>query len=130
MGMVRERAGGPCRGRGLMVRAANSESRECAEWDDMTGPDGMGADGRGVVRGCDEPRRCGGAMARDGAVWFGADRVCRRACGDARVCWCWACRRRRCHRVVTSRAGHGGTQGDTVRRFLLVGGRGGTSWDA
>ena len=37
--------------------------------------------------------------------------------------------RRRCHGVVTSGAKHGGTQGDTLRRFLQVGGRGGTSWD-
>ena len=34
-----------------------------------------------------------------------------------------------CHGVVTSGAKHGGTQGDTLRRFLQVGGRGGTSWD-
>ena len=30
---------------------------------------------------------------------------------------------------VTSGAKHGGTQGDTLRRFVQVGGRGGTSWD-
>ena len=34
-----------------------------------------------------------------------------------------------CHGVVTSGAKHGGTQGDTLRRFLQVGGRGGTGWD-
>ena len=30
---------------------------------------------------------------------------------------------------VTSGAKHGGTEGDTLRRFLQVGGRGGTGWD-
>jgi len=33
-----------------------------------------------------------------------------------------------CHGVVTSGAKHGGTEGDTLRRFLQVGGRGGTCW--
>src|SRR3954468_24813234 len=34
-----------------------------------------------------------------------------------------------CHGVVTSGAERGGTEGDVLRRFLQVGGRGGTSWD-
>jgi hypothetical protein len=34
-----------------------------------------------------------------------------------------------CHTLVTSGAKHGGTEGDTLRRFLQVGGRGGTGWD-
>ena len=34
-----------------------------------------------------------------------------------------------CHTLVTSGAKHGGTVGDTVGRFLQVGGRGGTGWD-
>jgi hypothetical protein len=34
-----------------------------------------------------------------------------------------------CHTVVTSDAKHGGTQGDALRRFLQVGGRGETGWD-
>jgi hypothetical protein len=34
-----------------------------------------------------------------------------------------------CHTLVTSSARHGGTQGDTLRRLLQVGGRGGTGWD-
>ena len=34
-----------------------------------------------------------------------------------------------CHRVVTSGAKHGGTQGDTLRRFVRISGRGGTGWD-
>jgi hypothetical protein len=37
--------------------------------------------------------------------------------------------RGRCHGVVTSGAKHGGTGGDTLRRCLQVGGRGGTGWD-
>jgi hypothetical protein len=36
---------------------------------------------------------------------------------------------RRCHGVVTSGAKHGGTEGDTLRRFVQVSGRGGTIWD-
>jgi len=34
-----------------------------------------------------------------------------------------------CHGVVTSGAKHGGTEGDTLGRFLQVSGRGGTGWD-
>jgi len=34
-----------------------------------------------------------------------------------------------CHTLVTSGAKHGGTQGDTLRRLVQVGGRGGTGWD-
>src|SRR6478736_4674703 len=34
-----------------------------------------------------------------------------------------------CHGVVTSGAKHGGTQGDTLRRFVRISGRGGTGWD-
>ena len=34
-----------------------------------------------------------------------------------------------CHGVVTSGAKHGGTEADTLRRFLQVSGRGGTGWD-
>jgi len=74
-------------------------------------------------------RAGGGARHTIGAVWFGANRVCRRAFRHAQVCCGWAGGRRRCHTVVTSGAKHGGTQGDTLRRFLQVGGRGGTSWD-
>src|SRR3954453_11834580 len=33
-----------------------------------------------------------------------------------------------CHGVVTSGAERGGTEGDVLRRFLQVGGTGGTSW--
>jgi len=63
------------------------------------------------------------------AVWFGAHRLCRQAFRDAQVCWWWPGGWRGCHGVVTSGAKHGGTQGDTLRRFVQVGGRGGTSWD-
>ena len=41
----------------------------------------------------------------------------------------WAGGLRRCHTLVASGAERGGTQGDTLRRFLQVGGIGGTSWD-
>src|SRR5262245_9351213 len=34
-----------------------------------------------------------------------------------------------CHGVATSDAKHGGTEGDTLRRLVQVGGRGGTIWD-
>ena len=34
-----------------------------------------------------------------------------------------------CHTLVTSGAKHGGTEGDTLRRLMQVGGRGGTGWD-
>ena len=49
--------------------------------------------------------------------------------GMLQVCCGWAGGRRGCHRVVTSGAKRGGTEGDTLRRFMQVGGRGGTSWD-
>ena len=53
-------------------------------------PQGVGrVEGRAVVMGCDEPlARGGGAMHTIGAVWFGANRACRRAFRDAQVC-CW-----------------------------------------
>ncbi|MGB8756664.1 MAG: hypothetical protein WCD26_13685, partial [Pseudolabrys sp.] len=34
-----------------------------------------------------------------------------------------------CHTLVTIGAKHGGTEADTLRRFLHVSGKGGTSWD-
>ena len=47
---------------------------------------GMPMEG-GVVMGCDEPlTRGGGVVARVGAVWFGANRLCRWAFRGARVC--------------------------------------------
>jgi hypothetical protein len=78
------------------------ESRELAEWNDMAGPQ-VGADGSGVVMGCDERlARGGGARHTIGAVWFGANRTCRRAFRDAQVCCWWAGRPRRlsrsCHK--------------------------------
>src|SRR6476660_7652878 len=57
------------------------------------------------------------------AVWLGAHRLCRQAFRDAQVCWWWPGLWRGCHGVVTSGAKHGGTQGDTLRRFVQVGGR-------
>jgi hypothetical protein len=99
--MFRKRAGGPCGGRGLMLRAAIRES----QWrSGMTWPvPGVErADGRAVVMGCDEPlARGGGAVQRVGADWFGANRAGRWAFRDAQVCCWWAGGLRRCHGVVT-----------------------------
>ena len=96
-------------------------------------PQGLGRaeGGRAVVTVCDEPlARGGGAVARGwpGLVWCksglpaGISRCVRFAVGGLAGSG-------GCHGVVTSGAKHGGTQGDTLRRFLQVGGRGGTSWD-
>ena len=65
-----------------------------AQWNDMAGAAGLGrADGRAVVRGCDEPlARGGGAVARVGAVRCGVSRFCRQAFRDAQVCCCWGAR--------------------------------------
>ena len=123
--------GGPRRGRALMLRAASSRVASWRSASTRPVPQGVArADGWGVVMGCDEPlARGGGAVARVGAVWFGAHRACRQAFRDAGVCWWWPGGRRRCHGVVTSGAKHGGTEGDTLRRFLQFSGRGGTGWD-
>ena len=119
------------RTRGTDVEGGKSEGRESAEWNDTAGPAGVGARREGaVVMGCDEPlARGGGARHTIGAVWFGANRACGRAFRDAGVCCGWAGGLRRCHGVVTSGAKHGGTQGNTLRRLVQVGGKGGTSWD-
>ena len=126
-----ESVGGRAAECALMLRAASSEWRVGAVLEHGRCRRGWGVRmGRGVVMGCDEPlARGGGAAERVGAVWFGANRVCRRAFRDAQVCCWWAGGRRRCHELVTSGAKHGGTEGDTLRRFLQVGGRGGTGWD-
>jgi hypothetical protein len=82
---------GPSRGM-RTDKGRKLESAELAQWENTAGPAGVGrADGRAVVRGCDEPlARGGGVVERVGAVWFGADRVCRRAFRDAQVCCWWA----------------------------------------
>ena len=115
----------------LMLRAASSRVASWRSARTRPVPQGLGrADGRAVVMGCDEPlARGGGAVARVGAVWFGAHRVCRRAFRDGQVCCWWAGGLRRCHGVVTSGAKHGGTQADALRRLMRVGGMGGTGWD-
>ena len=83
-------------------------------------PPGVGVRTDAVVMGCDE------RLARSGLVQIGlADRhfeMLKFAGGCAGG-------RRRCHMLVTSGAKRGGTQGDTVRRLVQVGGRGGTRWD-
>src|SRR5262245_43364280 len=112
-------------------RHARWGSREWPELKATAGPaGGGGAEGQGIVMGCDEPlARGGGVVERVGAVWFGADRACRWAFRGAQVCCWWAGGRARLSRSCHSGAKHGGTQGDTLRRFVQVGGRGGTSWD-
>ena len=83
-----------------------------------------------VVMGCDEPLARGGGAGekgRPGLVWgkSGLPAGISRCSGLLLVGW-------RAAEVVTelsSGAKHGGTQGDTVRRFVQVGGRGGTGWD-
>ena len=96
--------GGPRRGRALMLRAASSRVASWRSGRTRPVPQGVErADGRGVVMGCDEPlARGGGAVARVGAVWFGANRVCRRAFRDAAgllvVAWRAATLSRGCHK--------------------------------
>ena len=84
--------GGPRRGRALMLRAASSRVADWRSARTRPVPQGVGrADGRAVVMGCDEPlARGGGAGHTIGAVWFGANRACRRAFRDAQVCCWWA----------------------------------------
>src|SRR6478672_7037172 len=83
------------------------------------GPEGVGACGWVTV--CDELlARGGGAVERVGPVWCGANRLCRRAFRDGRVCVGELAGSGGCHGVVTSGAKHGGTEGDTLRRFLQV----------
>src|SRR5262245_56270710 len=113
LGVFRERAGEPCRGRGTAdVAGGKSECRECAEWNDAAGlAGGWGADGRAVVTGCDEPlARGGGAVERVGPVWLmqiglagGPFEMRRLAVGGLAG-------RGRCHGVVTCGAKHGGTE--------------------
>ena len=119
------RAAGTC----TDVEVRQLKRGELAQWND-TARCRVGLRMEGVVMGCREPQpRSGGAAERVGADWFGANRVCRRAFRDAQVCWWSADGRRGCHGVVTSGAKHGGTEGDTLRRFVQAGGRGGTRWD-
>ena len=94
-------------------------------------PQGVGrADGRAVVIGCNEPlARGGGARHTIRADWLvhigfagGHFEMRRFAVGGLAG-------RGGCHGVVTSGAKHGGTQGDALRQFLQISGRGGTGWD-
>ena len=95
-------------------------------------PQGLGrADGgRAVVTVCDEP------LARGGGQWRGLARsglvqieLAGGHFGMVRFAVGGLAGSGGCHGVVTSGAKHGGTEGDTLRRFLQVGGRGGTGWD-
>ena len=99
---------------------------ELAQWNDTARCRRVGgADGRGVVMLCDEPLAVVG-QSRSGLVHTGPAgghfEMVRFAVGGLAGSG-------GCHGVVTSGAKHGGTQGDTLRRFLQVGGRGGTGWD-
>jgi hypothetical protein len=115
---------GPRHRSGTNVGGGSYQSRERGSGI-TAGPRPDGA----VVIGCRGPLACGGGqrrgLARSGVVHI----QLARGMSGCRVCCGWAASRRRCHRVVTSGVGHGGTRGDTVRRFLLVGGKGGTRWD-
>ena len=114
---------GPSRGTCTDVEVRKLKRGELAQWNDAARCR-VGLRMEGVVMGCGEPQpRSGGAAERVGAGWFGANRVCWRAFRDAQVCWWSAGGRRRCHGVVTSGAKHGGTEGDTLRRLMQVGGR-------
>src|SRR5262245_11502203 len=81
--------------------------------------------------GCPEPqprRRCqgwGSAQGWRGLVWCTSGLPAGISSCWGVCCW-WAGGPRGCHGVVTSGAKHGGTQGDTLRCFVQVGGRGGT----
>ena len=125
-GMFRERLVGHAADAGLMLRPANPESR-VVQWNDTARcRRGGDADGR-----CEPQPRGGGAVHRGwrALVW------CRSGLPAGISGWSGfavgglaggGC----CHTFVTSGAKHGGTQGDTVRRFRQVGGRGGTRWDS
>ena len=113
----------------LMLRSASSGVPNLAQWNDTAGAAG-GCGMEAVVMGCREPHRGvvgqWRGLARSGLV---ANWASRRAFRHAGVCCWWAGGLRRCHGVVTSGAKHGGTEGDTLRRFVQVNGRGGTIWD-
>ena len=83
-----------------------------------------------VVMGCDEPlARGGGAVERGwrGLVWCksGLPAGISRCSGLLLVGWRAATLSRSCHK----RRETWWDEGDTLRRFLQVGGRGGTGWD-
>jgi hypothetical protein len=100
-GMLRERLVGHAADAGLMLSPANPESR-VKQWNDTAVPQ-VGADGRGVVMGCDEPLACGGGAVERG--WRGL--VWCRSGLLAGISGCWGfavggpAGWRRCHGVVT-----------------------------
>ena len=91
---------------------------------------GMPMEG-GVVMGCDEPLACGGGGSGEGLARSGLVQIGRAGWRFEMVGFAVGglAGRGGCHTLVTSGAKHGGTVGDTVGRFLQVGGRGGTGWD-
>ena len=124
MGMFRERAGGPCRGRGTECGRRQIRESRVAGVEKRPSRRGWGCRGTGCRDGL---RSAAGArwwgsgkgLARSGLVHIG------RAGGHfemVRFAVCGLAGRGGCHGVVTSGAKHGGTQGDTLRRFLQVGG--------
>ena len=114
---------------GLMLRCGNPRVA-VAQWNDMAGPPRMCADGRAVrwvaMRRWRAVVGQWRGLARSGLVRIGFAgghfEMLRFAGGGLASSG-------GCHTLVTSGAKHDGTQGDTLRRFLQVGGRGGTSWD-
>ena len=129
MGMFRERAAGPCRGRGTDAEGGNP-GVAVAQWNDMAGPPRMGADGRAVrwvaMRRWRAVVGQWRGLARSGLVRIG---LVGGHFGMLRFAVGGLASSGGCHTLFTSGAKHDGTQGDTLRRFLQVGGRGGTSWD-
>ena len=121
--------GGHAAGRALMSRAASSIVASVRSG--MTWPvPQVGADGSGVVMGCDEPlaaRWWGSGEVWPGLVWCksGLPAGISRCAGLLWVAW----RAATLYGVVTSGTKHDGTEGDTLRRFLQVSEMGGTSWD-
>ena len=128
MGMFRERAAGPCRGRGTDAEGGNPRVA-VAQWNDMAGPPRMGADGRAVrwvaMRRWRAVVGQWRGLARSGLVRIGFVGghfgMLRFAVGGLAGCEVVT----ELSQVVRNMLG----QGDTLRRFLQVGGRGGTGWD-
>jgi hypothetical protein len=116
---------------GPMLGAANPRVASVRSGMTRPVPQGGGVDGRAVVMGCDEPLARGGWGSGEG--WRGLMWVHIGLAGGHFEMVGFAggglAGRGGCHTLVTSGAKHGGTQGDTLRRFLQVGGTGGTRWD-
>ena len=124
---------GRAAGRALMLRSASSSVASWRSGMTRLGAAGGGgrADGRGVVMICDEPLARpvvgqGTRFERSGVVqigFAGGHFAMRRFAGG--VGWRAARLSRSCHKWCET----WWDGGDTLRRFLQVGGKGGTGWD-